>query len=251
MTMVSDTVEQADPPLAGADAQAFCDKWRARWPEWRVAEVFLPPAQRPLAVAWAALQQELADAAWGGSDPRPGEAKLLWWQEELHGWSQGRRRHPLGQLLQRQPADWSGLAMTLNALTEARARPRDPEHAAAQIDPVAQAVAIIEQQLFRAEAEPALLSDLEFDTIIAQWLHARLVQQNEAAVPLTLLARSGSAPALPDWRAELARRWPRQSALNRPRRLWTAMALARLQSPEEQPLPLWRALLLAWRAARN
>ena len=239
------------PSVAGADAVAFCDKWRARWPEWRVAEVFLPSAQRSLAPAWSALQQELADAAWGGSDPRPGEAKLLWWQEELHGWSQGRRRHPLGQLLQRHPADWSGLGLALATLGEARARPRDPEHAAAQIGAIAQAAAIIEQQLFLAEAELGQRSELEFETITLQWLHARLVQQGEAGVPLTVLARSGSAPALPGWRAELARRWPQRRAGNRPRQLWSALTLARLQSPDERPLPLWRALLLAWRAARN
>ena len=48
-----------------------------RWPEWHVAEVFVPRrAARTGASAWFALRQELTDAAWGGSDPRPGEAKL-------------------------------------------------------------------------------------------------------------------------------------------------------------------------------
>lgn len=244
-------VESPVPALPGTDAQAFVDKWHARWPEWRVAEVFVPPDQRPLAVTWAALQQELADAAWGGSDPRPGEAKLQWWQEELLGWTQGRRRHPLGQLLQQQSADWASLAMSLTALAESRARPRDAEHACAQMEPIAEAVVLIEQRLFPVDAEPGQAGDLEFETVTAQWLHARLVQQGEAAVPLALLARSGSAPALPGWRSELARRWPRHPACNRPRRLWTALALARLQSPEERPLPLWRALLRSWRAARN
>ena len=50
----------------------FTEKWRARWPEWRVAEVFVPVEQRERAIAWFALRQELADAAWGGNDPRPG-----------------------------------------------------------------------------------------------------------------------------------------------------------------------------------
>ena len=29
-----------------AALEAFLDKWRARWPEWRVAEVFVPASQR-------------------------------------------------------------------------------------------------------------------------------------------------------------------------------------------------------------
>src|SRR5512141_2186426 len=91
-------------------ASAFADKWRQRWPEWRIAEVFIAPAQRELAIAWFALRQELLDAAWAGSDPRPGEAKLAWWAEELDGWSRGRRRHPLGLTLQRHAAPWSQLA---------------------------------------------------------------------------------------------------------------------------------------------
>ncbi|HEU0307199.1 MAG TPA: phytoene/squalene synthase family protein, partial [Lysobacter sp.] len=85
---------------------SFIDKWRARWPEWTVAEVFVPREQRDSTLAWMALLQELTDAAWGGSDPRPGEAKLGWWAEELQGWSRGIRRHPLGQVLQKFPVPW-------------------------------------------------------------------------------------------------------------------------------------------------
>ena len=74
--------EMSDPQALAA----FLDKWRERWPEWSVAEVFIPAHDREMAVAWFALLQELTDAAWGGSDPRPGEAKLGWWAEELLGW---------------------------------------------------------------------------------------------------------------------------------------------------------------------
>ena len=70
-----------------ADLHEFIDKWLARWPEWRVAEAFLPARSRESLLAWASLRQELADAAWAGVDPRPGEAKLAWWAEELHGWA--------------------------------------------------------------------------------------------------------------------------------------------------------------------
>ena len=68
--------------------QGFLGKWEAQWPEWRVAEAFVPAAQRQRAQAWFALREELAEAAWGGEDSRPGEAKLGWWAEELDGWSE-------------------------------------------------------------------------------------------------------------------------------------------------------------------
>ena len=89
-------------------ATEFIAKWRARWPEWAIAEVFLPASRRESMQAWFALLQELGDAAWGGSDPLPGEAKLGWWAEELEGWSRGARRHPLGQVLMSRAASWAG-----------------------------------------------------------------------------------------------------------------------------------------------
>ena len=96
--------------------QGFLGKWEAQWPEWRVAEAFVPAAQRQRAQAWFALREELAEAAWGGEDSRPGEAKLGWWAEELDGWSRGLRRHPLGLTLQKLPAPWGNLAACLPAL---------------------------------------------------------------------------------------------------------------------------------------
>ena len=103
-----------------AALEAFLDKWRARWPEWRIAEAFVPAHQRATTLAWLALRQELADAAWDGADPRPGAAKLAWWNDELRGWAQGRRRHPLGLVLQRLAAPWDALADALPALEAAR-----------------------------------------------------------------------------------------------------------------------------------
>src|SRR5690606_31719469 len=81
-------------------------KWRGRWPEWAIAEVFLQAPWRTSAQAWFTLLQALGDAAWGGDDPRPGEAKLGWWAEELQGWARGARRHPLGRLLAPRAASW-------------------------------------------------------------------------------------------------------------------------------------------------
>ena len=45
-------------------ATEFIAKWRARWPEWAIAEVFLPASRRESMQAWFALLQELGDAAW-------------------------------------------------------------------------------------------------------------------------------------------------------------------------------------------
>ncbi|MFT4178016.1 MAG: phytoene/squalene synthase family protein [Thermomonas sp.] len=124
-----------------ASLDAFLDKWRAQWPEWAVAEAFVPQAQRERAQAWFALRDELMEAAWGGDDPTPGAAKLLWWEEELAGWSRGARRHPLGLALQKVPAHWDVLAASLPALRASRGTGR-------VADAHAQALTAIEADLF-------------------------------------------------------------------------------------------------------
>ena len=90
----------------------------------------------------------MTDAAWGTSDPRPGEAKLAWWAEELQGWSQGRRRHPLGIALQRLPVPWKLLAACLPALLASRESPADLDDATGALEPFAEGVAGIAVTLF-------------------------------------------------------------------------------------------------------
>lgn len=227
--------------------ESFIRKWRARWPEWSVAEVFVPPAQRTVALAWASLQQELTDAAWGGSDPRPGEAKLAWWQEELQGWALARRRHPLGITLQRQPAPWAALATALPTLRDSRERPLDSATAFAQLMLLASAASAIEQVLFDGpQTDPATAR-----LIGATWLQARLARDGEAAVPLSALAR-GNGDAETSWRNELLREWPAAGGATRPRRLWAAIAHARLAHGDAaRPLAAWAALWTGWRSARG
>ncbi|WP_147300571.1 phytoene/squalene synthase family protein [Lysobacter silvisoli] len=243
-------MSQADTPgLHDEDALAsFIGKWRARWPEWALAEGFVPPAQRETALAWAALQQELGDAAWGGRDARPGELKLGWWVEELQGWKQGRRRHPLGQVLQRQSAPWGTLAAALPELAEARERPLDGDDAHRQVVGLATAIAAVEVALFQAEGG---LGDVEAAS--ACLLYARLLAGGEAAVPLALLARAGESGARGAWIAELRQGRPAPTAATSvPRRLWAALAHARLHRADAAaPLPPWRALWTAWRGARG
>ncbi len=232
---------------SGHALAGFVDKWRARWPEWIVAEVFVPVAQRGTALAWAALQQELTDAAWGGSDPRPGEAKLAWWQEELAGWSRGARRHPLGTVLQRQPAPWAALAMALPSLMASRQRPGSADEAFAALRPSAQALAAIDAVLFDVPD-----ADDDAELIAASLLQSRFAQAGAEGAPLAALARAGDSDPRPIWATQLRQRWPQHRATSRPRRLWAALARARLsQSDPAQPLPLWKALPTAWRAARD
>jgi len=225
----------------------FVAKWHARWPEWSIARVFVPAAQRDIVAAWFALLQELTDAAWGGSDPTPGLAKLAWWQEELGGWSKGARRHPLGDSLQRLPAPWSVLAASLMALQQSRERPDDAEAAVRIMRPFAAAVAECEAALFGV---PADASALVGRALLAE----RLLADPQAAVPLRIAANDGAAMGSASaWAMELRSAWP--LAATRPRRLQSALLRARLgafaDSGRNEPLAPWRTLIVAWRAARK
>lgn len=226
---------------------SFVHKWRLRWPEWHVAEVFVPKAERAIALAWAALLQELTDAAWGGSDARPGEAKLGWWMEELQGWARGIRRHPLGLVLQKSAAPWSELAASLPALRNSRERPVDADDAEAQLKPFIVAIAAIESELFSDGADGA---DTGADAIATSLLHMRLAHHPGEAAPLQTLAQVGDNAAVASWARQLAGRGSMQGA-TRPRRLWAGLALARLRRGEAVlPVSAARALWMSWRAAR-
>lgn len=209
---------------------SFLDKWRARWPEWALAEVFVPPGERDTALAWLCLRQELLDAAWGGSDPRPGEAKLGWWQEELQAWQQGMRRHPLGTVLQARQAPWAGLAAALPLLAATRANP-----APARLRPVAEALAATAAALQPGAPVPA------WERVASGLRAQRLVGSPPGgagrAESHTLLAASPGGPGAP-----------------RTLRLFEAILHGRLRviaSGGEGPPSRIRSLLSAWRAARG
>ena len=237
--------------MSDAEALAgFIDKWRERWPEWRIAEVFVPPHLRGTSVAWFALQQELAEAAWGGSDPRPGEAKLSWWAEELQGWSQGRRRHPLGLVLQRLPAPWLRLAASVPALIASRESSAGREQAFETIAPVALAISTIDAAVF--DAAPA--DGNNANTLLA----LQLLALGVAAVPLQVRARIGNDDAdlaARAWAGDLLQAWP-VAAGARPLRLREALLRERLRrfaagGARLQPVPALATLRAAWRAARG
>lgn len=237
-----------------ADAAAsFTGKWRERWPEWSVAEVFVAPGDRDLAVAWFALRQELTDAAWGGGDARPGEAKLAWWADELQGWSEGRRRHPLGQLLQRHAAPWDLLAKCLPALLASRDRAVDADQAITGVEPFAEAVTGVSASLF-ASRSPAPSRNAAVGLLAEQ-----LLVQGDGAAPLLVRAQLGDAVVADGfaraWAGELLSRWSAPHDGARPGRIHAALLQERLrgfvESGRMQPPSRWRTLWTAWRAARR
>lgn len=230
---------------------SFLDKWRYRWPEWRVAEVFVPAHQREPAVAWFTLLQEFEDAMNIVGDPTPADAKLAWWGEELRDWSRRRSRHPLGRMLEPHEAPWFDLAEALPALVRLRERPRDMMSAFAAAQPLAQAMVAVEDRLLdHAEAQSPVL---RAQAICCQLLASRLSAIGGSAVPLEAVERSGAEQA---WAQALLDQWPPHAGEAVPRRLWSALMRSRLQrfgreGQGTKPLSGLRLLWLAWRAARS
>ena len=229
-----------DVSAVDPDLDDFLGKWRGRWPEWRIAQVFVAESQRATAEAWLALLQEWTDAAWAGDDPTPGFAKLIWWQEELLGWSKGVRRHPLGRVLQKQPAPWATLATALPALQAVREPLRAwvaPQTLDVPLQPLAVAIADCERALFASEATPVA------DSFALLAAHA-LWHRDDAA----------AAEAVKAWAQRLAASAP-QRAGSRPRRIHDALSRARLQRMatrgEVSALSPMSALWRSWRAARG
>lgn len=217
---------------------SFLDKWRSRWPEWSVAETFLPASQRLLVLAWFSLLQEFEDIMNVDGDPLPADAKLAWWQQELRDWDAQRSRHPLGRLLEPVRAPWAELAASLPAMQQARMPPASLPHALQILQPFAEAVAAVERALFGRDP-----GGDGTRAIAVQWLQARNAAAFVGARPVGIDAST--------WQAELIEAWPVKPALARPRRLWSRIARMRLQreragkpvvaSPLQQLWHSWRA----------
>ena len=222
----------------------FIAKWREHWPEWSVAEAFVPEPQRALASAWFALRHELTEAAWGFDDPRPGEAKLAWWREELQGWAQGRRRHPLGLVLQKQPVPWILLADSIPALFASRGSAPDPDQAAIRLEPFAEGVAGIGVTLFADDAPPLPPPPR---SVVCGLLAERLLRQGEVAVPDSIRAEAGG-DAVRAWASRLLQRWAPPHHGSVPGRLHALLVRERLQACADGRSPSsWSRLTLPWR----
>ena len=217
-------------------ADSFIDKWLQRWPEWSVAEAFVPASQRRTATAWFALLQELTEAAWGGSDPTPGLAKLAWWHEELEGWGKGARRHPLGMELQRLPVPWMRLGRELNVLPATRGQAAQP--ALDALEPLAAAVSACEQALFAGQ--PAAEDGQAVAT---------------AATGAALFGARALLTAGKEDAGWLLAHWQRPVAGPLPRRLCSALMRGRLDAmaagKAAEPMSGWRVLAMSWRASRG
>ncbi|HZF96696.1 MAG TPA: phytoene/squalene synthase family protein [Pseudoxanthomonas sp.] len=228
--------------------RSFLDKWRQRWPEWSVVEVFVPPPQRRTALAWFALLQEFEDTMNIAGDPLPADAKLGWWTEELRDWSNRCSRHPLGRVLEPHVAPWAELAAALPALQRARPRPLDQDTAFATLSPLAVAIGQVEASLFETATDAA--GEV---AIGCRLLASRLQQAGAAGVPMRV--NGEIEPDAVAWARELRRRWPMHPRGGTPRRVWSALARLRLQrsgaGEAAPPLSPARALWVGWRAARR
>lgn len=227
---------------------SFLDKWRARWPEWSVAEPFVAPAQRARTVAWFSLLQEFDDMLNTSGDPLPADAKLAWWGEELRSWAVQRSRHPLGRVLEPVRAPWVALADALPSLVQARAVALDPAAAENALAAYSAAVAAVESVMF--EDRPRAGADR---AVLRQTLAQRLFDAGVAGVPRSLLDQDATL-ASRRWAGELFGRWPLRVPGPRPRRIWAVLARARLQAQASgnpiEATPV-RTLLRVWWAARG
>ncbi|MFT4256049.1 MAG: phytoene/squalene synthase family protein [Pseudoxanthomonas sp.] len=198
----------------------FTEKWRSRWPEWQVAETFVPAAQREAALAWFALLQEFEDIMNIAGDPLPADAKLAWWGEELRDWSRRRSRHPLGRVLEPHAAPWFQLGEKLPLLQQLRKAQGD--EALALATELAQTLAVVEQVILGG-AQPDVLS------LRAALLASRPVGAESVASDRDI---------------------PAQSQGSTPRRLLMALHRLRAESTGKAP-SFWRILWRCWRAARG
>ena len=225
--------------MSGQDAlRGFLDKWQARWPEWAAAATFVPASQRDVLSAWLALRDELADAAWGGGDARPGEAKLAWWVEELRGWSKGARRHPLGFALQQQPVAWGALGDSLAALAAARGV-GSVAAAQAALEPFTTTATEVARGLFDTACEGGTPAS-EAVSLLAE----RLLREAHEAGSTDVAAAATALLAA----------WPQAQRGARPMRIHRAFVHRRLQrlvGGQATPPSRFRSLFDAWRAARG
>ncbi len=233
-----------------AALDSFLDKWRARWPEWSVAEIFVPAERRERTVAWFALLQEFEDALNIAGDPLPADAKLAWWSEELRGWAAQRSRHPLGRRLEPIRAPWEALADAVATLASARLSAPDAEAAFASLQRFGEAVSAVEAGVLGRAPAP--------DRVVARTLASRLMDMGPTASPYRVGAQVGDDPQarLRPWAAELARRGEAAPSGARERRMLGAFTAGRLKRYAQAGGPMRlpshaRLLFTAWRAARG
>ena len=242
-----------------AALQGFVEKWLAREPEMAVCEVFCPRQQRALFRAWGALSAELADCMFELADANVARTKLAWWGDDLAAGVNG--RHPLTRAIfaspaaaRTQPEQWRTLALSAIELTDSGNAPATLEAALAELQPIAAAVSDLEAALFLVPENPcAQALHFQLERSLRAWLGA---WPDRARIPLNMRDASGAAD-LRRYAAALLAAWPSdlsgglitvfRSYVGRVR----VRCLVRHADPARAlPIRAWRAVLLAWRAAR-
>jgi hypothetical protein len=107
-------VTVSEPSVAFA---SFERKWLDANPEQAAVQIFLDPAERPLAAAFGTLIHELEYTAFAVRETQAAAAKLSWWQQELASAAAGHARHPITRELFAgthmatiDPSSWQTLA---------------------------------------------------------------------------------------------------------------------------------------------
>jgi len=242
----------------------FVAKWHRREPEMMLAEAFCPAPQRARFRAWGALVQELREAAFELSDARVTAVKSQWWAEEMLRVVQGQGRHPISAELAVPGLPWPQLARGLLEQARQDARPADAGAAMARMQPLAESLAVLEAGVFEASG-PAPVQAIAVHLLL-QRLPAGIAAEDQAGLPMSLLARHGltgaqvaageGAALLRDWAAALLEALPvLPSDAPLFRRMRTRFDRARLKrlaagkgfDTPPAPASLWRA----WRVARG
>ncbi|MFM6989123.1 MAG: hypothetical protein ACKOXG_10735 [Arenimonas sp.] len=205
----------------GDSLQAFAAKWRAVWPEQTVLDLFVPPAQRLPAAAWASLLFELHSAAFTLEHEAVRDGKTGWWSDELQRLQDGAPRHPLTQALADVDAPFAAMAAPMLAVVrDVPILAGDTAALLARLRPFAEAVSACEAAVFASRARAA-----DADALVAEWLVLRLPDGlaafDRGMLPFHLRARyaafadNAPPPGLRrDWLVELDAALPRTTAGN-------------------------------------
>jgi hypothetical protein len=196
--------------------QAFSQKWLSQWPEQHILNHFVAQSKQHTMLAWGALLFELHECVFALEHASVREQKALWWAQELHLMQQQSARHPITQGLQRFSSVFGELAEpVLQLAQQAPIRASNSDDLCQRLQPLAEAILLIEQQLFVGDGVSSA------DAVIAQCLLMRLphgIQAfDRALIPMHLLARYQSLDQLRDERA-LLRDWLNEISVMIPER---------------------------------
>ena len=169
---------------------SYLEKWLEAEPEARLMRLFVPAARAPGTAATLVMLHELESAAFA-LEPRPAQAKLAWWQEELRRHGEGAPRHPITLALGPTPGDAS-----LAPLPAATARWLELDAVPAFGQWLAFASSLAEAQA-RALVPAAGVRETDPAPVLARILSRfeRLAADPRGLLPLDVLTQSGATRA--------------------------------------------------------